>query len=197
MSLTKQNITSEQASKLNLSLQVSHSALQYCIMSDSKIEQADIRKFNRDKSTEENLSVLFGALPALNLPYKNAAIILATEKVCLVPDGLADGDALAYMHANGIQVEKDEQLLHSSSNGITAIMAAPTFLVQKAQTLYGDHTHWLHPLKSPLPKPTKVRHSKLTFVTIGPTSPSRMIVYVMPKPYLVPRLPICSFIYNN
>ena len=62
MSLTKQNITSEQASKLNLSLQVSHSALQYCVMSDSKIEQADIRKFNRDKSTEENLSVLFGAL---------------------------------------------------------------------------------------------------------------------------------------
>ncbi len=152
MSLTKQNITSEQASKLNLSLQVSHSALQYCVMSDSKIEQADIRKFNRDKSTEENLSVLFGALPALNLPYKDVAIILATEKVCLVPDELADGDALAYMHANGIQIEKDEQLLHSSSNGITAIMAAPTFLVQKAQTLYGDHTHWLHPLQIAIAK---------------------------------------------
>lgn len=152
MSLTQQNIIPEQAATLNLSIQVSQTALQYGILSDTRIERAGIRNFNRDKSIEENLAITFEALPELHLTYQKVCIILATEKICLVPDELAQGDAQAYMRANGIQIEESEQLLHSSSNNITALMATPAFLVQKAQVLYGDHILWLHPLQIAIAK---------------------------------------------
>lgn len=73
MSLTQQNIIPEQAATLNLSIQVSQTALQYGILSDTRIERAGMRNFNRDKSIEENLAITFEALPELHLTYQRYA----------------------------------------------------------------------------------------------------------------------------